>query len=363
MECKNKIFYLAYTCNDNAGDLLITKMQIEEYAKYGAVYIDATGMPSKFKEFLFSSKNDNIKDFTKEYGCKYRGIGMYGVIKLLKRNDFTHFTKSPGPYAILKLPLVLLLKRIIGATGYAYARRKGLKIFVMGIDLDYSNVHYWLKQLNIRYFNIYNRLFVRSLRNQELLQGELHNISYIPDMAFLLGGYVQNRHFKKEKRVAFSFREITEMDSLIEKLRTISEFFIERGYKVDILYQVQRDRNVSIRLSQNIGGTNLIGSLIWIDNLDYYSKYEFVFSNRLHVLLSGAVYNAIPIALISNDIKEQKIDNIYKSSLDTRWLFHLNEVLNLNTLLDEREYDAQKIISMVEKQNLLCKRIIKNYFN
>lgn len=40
-----KIFYSAYTCKGNIGDLLINKYQIEEYSKYGDVYVDLSGMP------------------------------------------------------------------------------------------------------------------------------------------------------------------------------------------------------------------------------------------------------------------------------------------------------------------------------
>ena len=58
----NKTFYSAYTCKNNLGDLIINKMQIEEYSKYGEVYVDFTGMPDNFKNILLNQNNPNIKD-------------------------------------------------------------------------------------------------------------------------------------------------------------------------------------------------------------------------------------------------------------------------------------------------------------
>ena len=53
----SKTFYSAYTCKNNLGDLIINKMQIEEYSKYGEVYVDFTGMPDNFKNILLNSDN------------------------------------------------------------------------------------------------------------------------------------------------------------------------------------------------------------------------------------------------------------------------------------------------------------------
>ena len=88
----NKTFYSAYTCKNNLGDLIINKMQIEEYSKYGEVYVDFTGMPDNFKNILLNQNNPNIKDYTATYGKSNRGKHIIHVIKLINKEGFTHIT-------------------------------------------------------------------------------------------------------------------------------------------------------------------------------------------------------------------------------------------------------------------------------
>lgn len=70
-------------------------MQIEEYSKYGEVYVDFTGMPDNFKNILLNQDNSNIKDFTATYGQSYRGKHFIQVIKLLKKKDLLILQKVP----------------------------------------------------------------------------------------------------------------------------------------------------------------------------------------------------------------------------------------------------------------------------
>ena len=77
---------------------------------------------------------------------------------------------------------------------------------------------------------------------------------------------------------------------------------------MDFIFQVEEDSSFAQVLAKNLKEYNLNVSsqCIWYENLNTYSKYDYVFSNRLHVLLLAAKYGAIPFALISKDLKEQK---------------------------------------------------------
>ena len=59
-----KIFYSAYTCQGNIGDLLINKYQIEEYSKYADVYVFFTN-----RKFLANRRfyygNDTLRKRSK----------------------------------------------------------------------------------------------------------------------------------------------------------------------------------------------------------------------------------------------------------------------------------------------------------
>ena len=100
-----KIFYSAYTCQGNIGDLLITKYQIEEFAKYGEVYVDSHGMPDYFTSELYNTQNPNIKNFEEEYGMHYRSKNIIKVLRLINCEGFTFYTGSPGPRVPLRKPL------------------------------------------------------------------------------------------------------------------------------------------------------------------------------------------------------------------------------------------------------------------
>lgn len=318
-----KIFYNAYTCKYNLGDIIINKLQIEEYAKYGEVYVDCTNMPAYFKHIILD--NNNVKDFAKEYNSSYRSIRMFSIIKLLKKEGFTHFTKSPGPYAILKLPFKTLIIRIIGMIGYLYAKKLGMKVMAVGIDLDYkTNNKNWLVKCNKKYFSQYDCLMVRSLENYNLLKNELTNIKYIPDMAFL---YTQknNNHTKSHKRVAFSFRANTEKKFLISILKDISLILTNEGYIIDVIYQVKEDESISRYIYSNLKNNQLNIDIreLRYEDLNKYADYDFVFSNRLHVLLMAAAFGAIPFGLLNKS--NTKIINIFNCSFsDELWCYMSN---------------------------------------
>lgn len=224
----NKTFYSAYTCKNNLGDLIINKMQIEEYSKYGEVYVDFTGMPDNFKNILLNQDNSNIKDFTATYGQSYRGKHFIQVIKLLKKEGFTHFTKSPGPYAVLSLPLKKLTIRLIGALGYMTANHLGLKVFAFGIDLDYtSNQPKWLRLLNVKYFSLYNAIGLRSLKNYKECKNDLNNTRYVPDMAILYNPPTIHKYKQKTNSTLIQVRS-RNRNSFERIKRNITSIFFER---------------------------------------------------------------------------------------------------------------------------------------
>lgn len=362
MSCK--IFYSAYTCKGNLGDLVINKMQIEEYSRYGEVFVDFTGMPDDFRQIILAAHSPNIKDFGAEYGKSYRVKGFLGVIKFLHREGFTHFTKSPGPYAVLSLPLKRFAVRLLGAIGYLYAHHLNMKVFVIGIDLDYSNQPRWLQCINKWYFSHYDVLGLRSQKNLGLLKDGLKNVMYIPDMAFLYQPH--NCTTTQRRKIALSFRRVDDKNILIKELTTLSSVFSIGGYSIDVLYQVEEDEDFAKELQKELKefDTNMASRCIWYDDLAIYGKYDFVFSNRLHVLLLAAKHGAIPFAFISKDIKELKIANIYSSIGIDNLLGYIGNVSSeqWHQLLGTQSDLKREVKDIFAQQELLCKKMIKNFF-
>lgn len=197
-----KVFYSAYTCQGNIGDLLITKFQIEEYAKYGEVYVDCFGMPSDFQQTIFSTQNPKIKNFVKEYGICYRSKNIFRVLRTLNKDGFTHFCSSPGPRDVLSLPLKKLAFKLLGNIIPRLMLKNSIKRYSLGVDLNY-NPSGFLGWLNHWYFNEYDIIGVRSLKNYNSLKSKFKSIMYMPDMVFLYPSFTEEPFNETKNRVAF----------------------------------------------------------------------------------------------------------------------------------------------------------------
>lgn len=361
-----KIFYSAYTCKGNIGDLLINKYQIEEYSKYGDVYVDLSGMPDSFRDVIIDNKNTHVHDFVKTYRLTYRGKNMFRVLWLLRREGFTHFTKSPGPYAVLTLPLKVFLKRLLGAFGYWFARKLGMKVFALGVDVNFENCSFLLKKLNVRYFKVYNLLGVRSKFNENvLLKKNINSAVYCPDMAFLCSDFKKfNNNIRK--KIALSFRKVENVSNLLLILKSTCSYFKELGYDIEVLYQVEEDKNFCKELSESLAEYSVvyIDNMLTFEKLKEYEKYDYVFSNRLHVLLMGVMHGAIPFAIVSRDRKEKKIIDMWNNVFDSHYYMYLDESPDKikSFLAEDLNKLKENVYNKALVQNTLCKVQIEKVF-
>ena len=360
-----KIFYSAYTCKGNVGDLLINKYQIEEYAKYADVYVDLTGMPQYFANCILDGKNPKVHDFVSEYNMSYRGFKMFKVLSLLKTEGFTHFTKSPGPYAILSLPFKRLLVRLLGAWGYLIARKYGMKVLALGIDLNMDSQVGWLYKLNLKYFNQYNLLGLRSKRNKMILESSVKNTCYCPDMAFLCPDLKESYSLQR-KKVALSFRQVDDIDKLIHILQNVCEHYTSIGYEIHIVYQVAEDDKFCKLLLTNLSKYHpkYRNSLISFSDLHDYEQYDIVFSNRLHVLLMGAMHGAVPFAILSKDLREHKIIDVFDSVFEERFWMYIDDGNGILDRLLSKNFSPLKkqVYHSVLIQKRLCEETIRKQF-
>lgn len=341
-----KTFYSAFTCQGNVGDILINKYQIEEYAKYGEVYVDCTGMPEYFTKILLTSENPNIKDFVASYGLHYRGIGMFRVLRLLQQEGFTHFTRSPGPYPYITFPIKTCIMRLVGAIGYYTANRLGMKVFALGIDLDYQMASKILFPLNKKYFSVYHLLGVRSKANYHRFAGYMQNVKYCPDMAFLCPDYTGTKSVKTRNKIALSFRRVEDVPSLVKNLEKICMFFFDNGYGIDLVYQVEEDYVFCEELKKQLpSGIIFNEEMIGFEKLNTYTAYSYVITNRLHVALMGALHGALPYAIISRSSKELKIRNLFDSIYSIRIWSYIDR------------FDLSMLEDIFRKHNLVLDRL------
>lgn len=361
-----KIFYSAYTCQGNIGDLLITKYQIEEYAKYAEVFVDCHGMPQYFSKVIFDTNNPNVKDFEKIYGLYYRGKNIFKVLRVLNNGGFGFFCSSPGPRVPLNLPVRSLVLKMLGALIPYVVLNKRIKRYSLGVDLQFERTgfFYWI---NRWYFGLFDIIGLRSKENLSTYRGVLNNICYIPDMAFLFPYFDEKKYRCNHDKIALSFRNVTEYNVLIDKLKNILRYFNDKEIHVDLIYQVEEDKSFCERLMCDLAENNLSfkEKMVAYSDLEVYENYDMVISNRLHVLLIGAMNGAIPYGLISHDKKEKKIADVFSSVFSCKLFSYVENSSSavIATLFCERDSVRSQIYKNVCVQRNYCERLIERLFN
>lgn len=354
-----KIFYSAYTCQGNIGDLLITKYQIEEFAKYGEVFVDSHGMPDYFTSVLYDTKNPNIKNFEKEYGMYYRGKNIVKVLRLLNHEGFAIKTGSPGPRVPLKMPLRSIAKQVVGKLIPSFILKKEIKSITLGVDVNYES----LLSINDWYFRGYDFIGVRSKSNLERCKKRLSNVGYIPDMAFLYPQYENINVNENRRKIAISFRKVVNYDKLISMLRDIVQKFENKSVEVDIVYQVEEDMVFCKKIYDELNNNNIHfrEKLVSFNDLNIYSNYDMVISNRLHVLLMGGMNGAIPYAVVSRNKKENKIVDIFSTVFRHQLTSYIDD-FNVSLVLpiyEQKEYIRKILKEDINEQRSKCQEQIK----
>ena len=363
---KMKIYYYVYTRKGNLGDLLITKYQIEEYAKYADVFVDCYGMPSDFRNVIFDTTSPRIKDFENEYGIGFRSKNALKVMHILNKNGFTHFCDSPGPRVPLHWPFHMMLRKLMRLSIPNLFLNKEIKRYSLGVDLNYDQ-HSILTQLNKWHFYKFELLGIRSKQNLHTLEKYLNNVAYVPDMAFLYPQYKSSFFESIRNRIALSFRKVDNYDELVKAVQTIGMIANEHDLDVDILYQVEEDEHFCRQLHDDIKRHNMhfIENPIDFYSLDTYQKYDIVLSNRLHVLLMAAMNGAIPFGLISHNTRENKIKNIFNCVFNRQLVSYIEDFdeKTLMYLYNTQDSVKKEIHNCIEEQRGICKNAFSDLFS
>ena len=345
-----KMYYSAYTNKGNIGDLLITKYQIDEYAKYGEVYVDCHGMPDSFCQVVFNTESSNIRDFEKEYGCSYRSASIIKVLYMLNKDHFTHFCGSPGPKVSLGRPFRKMLFKLSGALIPELFLSSRIKMFAIGVDVKYD-LNSAFSRLNHWYFNRFDVIGLRSKTNYYSLKNSFNNVRYVPDMAFLYPYFDTKTYCKINHRIAFSFRKIADNGNLVKAISEMIKIVVENGFRIDIIYQVDEDKSFCEQILQEIKCQNVSPVIKQIDfySLNVYKQYDVVVSNRLHVLLMAAMNGAIPYALISHDSKENKIEYMFDTVFSSQLINYIDEY--------ENEFFGRIFENLIKMKTVLLKDV------
>lgn len=357
---KNRIAFIVATQYDNVGDLLINKCLINELSLHGEVYLDTKNVPSSFRGLLLSDTN-NVFELREISKYSFKGKGFFS---LLKHNPgITHIFKSPGPFGTHGDKKVFLKTLVIGLI-YKLFKLKGVKSYLVGNDIHYAND---MDRFCVKFFSkSTGKMLCRSHNNLEALKNiGLANVDYIPDMCFGLTPVI-NRNNSSKKHIGVSFRKLDDTLYHQEILNAIKNILdTDSGIKVTFFYQVERDGAYNKELYLLFKSHDNVffneSCLQWED-LPIYNSFDYTLSNRLHVLLLGVVHQVVPIALLNNDAKTKKINDIFDSVGLSELIFnHLNQT-DFTCLVEKYPelYSLVDDIRKIQREELVKK--ISNIF-
>lgn len=351
---ENKIVYIVATQYDNVGDLLINKCLIDQISRYGQVYLDTKNVPEQFKKELLKD-TENVKELNEITHKSFKGKGAVSLY--FSNLGITHIFKSPGPFGSAGNKKVFLKNMLIGLI-FKMFKSKGVKSYLVGNDVHYKN------ELDKKSVNFFSRntekILCRSYTNVNALKGlGLKNIDYIPDMCF--GFSPKNIVEVDSNEIGISFRRLNNENYHQKIVEAIQNILDNTGKKITFFYQVNHDFEYNNELFNHFKNNQNVSfhkeCLQW-DSLSFYNRFSFTLSNRLHVLLLGMVYNVIPIGLLNNDVKTQKIIDIFDAVGLNDFLVNelTKEKVESLTLKEQELKQLIKEISL-EQKKLIEKRI------
>lgn len=349
-------YFLCATQPTNVGDLIINKMLIEELSKFGKVYVDCYNLPSEFTNALLSN-NSNLINVYDKFNISLKRLDIIRCKNLIKKENVSFFTSSPGPIKSVKLTdlrdiALLFIHRVV--------KSSGVRLFSIGNCCSGIAA---IEQ-NDKFDKYIEHYFLRSFQSVSFMKNAGINASYIPDLAFLYARKANRSRDNQRKKIAFCFRDIAQRNLLLDWCKDTTMKFIKTGYQIVIIHQVQKDSIICKEIYDFINDKNvtLVEDSLWYNTLNFYNDVEIVFSNRLHSLLIGGIYGAIPYAIMSDDIETKKISDVFESSLGdghNRFMSKINSRVDVDEILASISQLRNEFDAIVEKNSSQCSTIIK----
>jgi hypothetical protein len=342
---ENKIVFIVATQYDNVGDLLINKCLIDSLSKHSNVYLDTKNVPNSFKKLLLAG-TQNVNELSSITPYSFKGIGFIHL--LFSSIRITHLFKSPGPFGSNGNKKVFFKNMMIGFIFYLF-KLKLVKSYLVGNDVLFKSR---LDKFALYFFSKNTtKILCRSHSNVVSLQkAGIKNVDYIPDMCFAHSANAVDS--MNDDLICISFRDLKDeiyhqkIVDAIQNILSYNDMSITFFYQVDHDYTYNKgDPKVSFKEE----------CLHW-DDLSFYNQFSYTLSNRLHVLLLGVVHGVVPIGLLNEDVKTQKIIDIFSGVELKSLLFNSLDNNDIILLFNSK----QELKELVHKVNMEQKEIIIN---
>lgn len=349
----NYIFYQTKTKFSNTGDALINNSLLSVLRSYGIIKANCG--------------NDIPKDFIKQLGIKdeekLNGYSEFNFILSLLKYAIKAKLNGDKVYIFSGLghtyggSLKKVIRNLIAGLLFPIYSIFGVKIVRIGITLGPISHLLAITEV-IRSFFIY-KYFVRDTTSLDLCHRiGIKKAELCPDMSWLYK-INSDRILNNTNNVIVNLRNSTFDECIdnnyIENLLTkcdnvLSKIKASFGNNLNIIvtYQVLGDKDFSFlvykRLSKNFNVEFIPKQMDLNDVEKYYGKARYNISNRMHSLLLGYKFGALPIALI--DVKEHlKISSAFRDCGLSDLLIDVNTSSdNINKIINETDILYNKLI-------------------
>ncbi len=370
----NKIFYNANTQYGNTGDLLIHKSLLQSLAAYGKVIIEDKTIPEWYLNKLKLPHCKRLSAYTS------LSLTAYIIKTCLSKKKGTNVYYIDGLGHKMSKGNKRAFRTLITSLKYMTLKLFGCRILRFGVTLGpFDKANAITEAIISKSYYFYS---VRDRESQELAKKlNFTKTPYFPDLAWsytLQKELITYQPQRTGKYIVLSFRsnsigvvsDTKYLDYIIERLKLLLDNPRLNQYKLVVLYQVEYDKEASQYITKQFSSKHeveLINERLFIEEAaTVYQNAEMIISNRLHVLLLGAISGSLPVAFLKT-AKHTKVVNIFKINnlldlvIDTEVT---KETLDkkINQILDNRSPYLEAINKSIDINTEQTNQLLKDLF-
>lgn len=354
---RNKFYYSTITQHSNAGDALINRELIKLMRSAGSVHAYIGNSPKNFLKEIRLENNEILR------ANSFFSLILIILLDRLKGNTI-YLVQTPGDISakfnsisdFLKTFLIIILSLL------------GIRILQVGISLgEFSK----MQKINYRLRSIF--MYAIGLRDEisikKALDMKLKNYMYFPDLAFGVEPILRKN--TNIFQVGLSFRNdnlcVDKQNILIENLKKEFLSLKRQNFEISLIVQVERDLSFAKRLAKEIflNNCNIIESYSINELSNYYSNFDIVISNRLHVILLSALNGALSIAY-TDSVTNKKIIGLLENLDLAKNIKDQKNQINIQYYIENYMDLKNNFFTIANNQNkeinIVFKRIIQGNF-
>lgn len=348
-------FFSAKTQHENLGDAVINRELLRELVKIGKVEMNNGGMPATFLDFIkvpsILTHQNGLSFFSKLISTSLQSllhINKKQIYYVLNPGGFSGGVSGSG--YIRQYFLVFM---------YAFLKAINVKVIRLGASAGpYTNARLCIEKMKSAL--MYKNTVRDPVSYDYVLQKNFKKIEMFPDWAYMLKKLGARNQYNDKLNAVLSFRsenKITGYDEAINNTLTRilacnTQF---QQYSWATVSQVEFDVERNAQLAQWLKSMSLpVTEYSGLSELDYFAIYhsaQYVFSNRLHVLLFALRQGAVAYAVVDPAVNT-KIVGIYRDMGLAELIIDINNLPSEIKLVNQAVIESQidKVFSLKQKE-------------